>query len=172
MRRCTVCSHRQRAAIDTAIIEGYSFRAIAKQFKTSHSAVGRHASHVSLELAKSAKAARIADANSIAQHLQELIADANNLRQQARRQRDRRGVLGCIRELSRLLLVLTKVVPHVQKPDPFKEYLRGLSDEELENFQVEKICQLLARDSVRVKVMQFLIERQNRLRSPEPQQLN
>ena len=42
MRSCTVCTHPKRGAIDAALLDGRTYRAIAGHFGVSHLAVYRH----------------------------------------------------------------------------------------------------------------------------------
>ena len=41
-RPCTICRHTHRAAIDGALVAGYSFRDIAAQYGISKTALHRH----------------------------------------------------------------------------------------------------------------------------------
>ncbi len=57
-RRCTVCGHKNRPAIDKALVARQPFRNIAAQFKVSTSALVRHSDdHLPASLLK-AQAAR------------------------------------------------------------------------------------------------------------------
>lgn len=42
-RECTICGHREHAAIDLALARGVSQRAVAKRYRVGIDAVGRHA---------------------------------------------------------------------------------------------------------------------------------
>lgn len=42
MRTCTICSHKKRKEIETALAAGESFRNMAERFKTSSTALFRH----------------------------------------------------------------------------------------------------------------------------------
>lgn len=65
-RTCTVCSHRDRDALERALLSGQSFRNIAKQFGTSSSALFRHrADHLPATLAKSHAAAEVVRSDSL-----------------------------------------------------------------------------------------------------------
>lgn len=55
-RTCTVCRHRRRQEIDSALLVGRPFRNIAKQFGTSRMALCRHKAHLLASLAKAANA--------------------------------------------------------------------------------------------------------------------
>jgi hypothetical protein len=51
MKRCTICSHRDRPAIDLAIASGLSKRSIGERFSVSPDAVWRHGqAHLTVEL--------------------------------------------------------------------------------------------------------------------------
>jgi hypothetical protein len=45
-RSCTICTHPQRTAIETALVAGDAFRIIAKRFGTSPAALFRHKGHL------------------------------------------------------------------------------------------------------------------------------
>lgn len=51
--KCTICNgHRQRAAIDKAIVAGEPLRTIAFQFNTSHPTISRHKKHIKIKIQK------------------------------------------------------------------------------------------------------------------------
>lgn len=56
-RACTICTHSERATIDTALATGTAYRDIARQFAVSKDALSRHATeHIAQALAQSAAA--------------------------------------------------------------------------------------------------------------------
>ena len=44
-RKCTICTHAKRNAIDSALVNGESYRTIATQFEVSTAALQRHKAH-------------------------------------------------------------------------------------------------------------------------------
>lgn len=65
--QCTICNHPQRLEIDTALVAGVSYRAIASQYGVSREAVGRHKrnGHIAEQIAKVAKKKEIKQAKEI-----------------------------------------------------------------------------------------------------------
>lgn len=82
---CTVCSHPAKQAIDNAIVQGLSQRAIAKQHDLHHSAVNRHArEHIVEELRLAHQVARGQESDSLMSTIEELLDGAVNLMEEAR----------------------------------------------------------------------------------------
>jgi hypothetical protein len=72
-RRCTVCGHPDREAIDKALVAGASFRDIAGQYKLSKSAVERHkAEHLPAAMAKAKEAADVAHGDDLLEQVRKL----------------------------------------------------------------------------------------------------
>ena len=65
--QCTICNHPQRLEIDTALVAGVSYRAIASQYGVSREAAGRHKrnGHIEEQIAKVAKKKEIKQAKEI-----------------------------------------------------------------------------------------------------------
>jgi len=101
MRTCTVCGHAERAAIDSRLVEGGSFRDIAGQFSLSKSAVERHAkSHMVQALAKAA-ARDVLQAGELLERLDDLRLESEELLEQAR-ERGSEGDDVALRAIARL----------------------------------------------------------------------
>jgi len=65
-RSCTICTHPERAAIDSLIVAGTSLREITGRFPLSKSAVDRHkAEHLPAALTKAQAAAEVAHADTL-----------------------------------------------------------------------------------------------------------
>lgn len=45
-RACSICTHPQRREIDAAVAAGTPLRVIAREFATTHTALGRHRAHI------------------------------------------------------------------------------------------------------------------------------
>lgn len=65
--QCTICNHPQRVEIDTALIEGESYRSVARRFGVTDSAIGRHKrnGHIAEQIAKVARKKEIRQAKQI-----------------------------------------------------------------------------------------------------------
>jgi len=110
-RRCTVCVHPDRGAIDrTLAAEPASNRRIAAQFAVSEQAVRRHrAEHLPAALAEAADATRIADADDLLGQLQELRRRALAILDQAEGAGELRTALAAIREARSCIALLLEV---------------------------------------------------------------
>jgi transposase-like protein len=72
-RRCTVCAHPERAAIDDALVAGGSLRGIARTFALSEDALFRHRSeHIPARLAHAQEAKEATQADSLLDRLLDL----------------------------------------------------------------------------------------------------
>jgi len=109
-RRCTVCAHRDRPAIDKAIIGGSPLRRIAMDHGLSESAVRRHASkHLPDALVEAAEAEAIAAAGDLIARIEKLHREAVDLLEHAGAERDYRGAAGLLREGLRSLQMLATI---------------------------------------------------------------
>lgn len=98
-RRCTVCDHPDREAIDAALVAGGSLRDIAGQFRISKSALARHkGNHIPAALAKAQDAHEIAQADSLLAQVRDLQAKALRILARAERAGELRTALAAIRE--------------------------------------------------------------------------
>jgi hypothetical protein len=83
-RVCTVCSHKERQAIDRRLIDGGTYRAIAQEFGLSLDAVRRHRlDHLTKALVKAAEARPIARAETLLDRLEALINDCRRIGESA-----------------------------------------------------------------------------------------
>ena len=97
-RRCTICRHPDRDAIDAALIAGQPYRYIALQFDVSTMALHRHKAHLSQALLEAANNSEQLSASRLLQDLANLQARALSLLDKAEKAKDIRGALGAIRE--------------------------------------------------------------------------
>jgi hypothetical protein len=83
-RVCTVCSHKERPAIDRRLTDGGTYRAIAQEFGLSLDAVRRHRlDHLTKALLKAAEARPIARAETLLDRLEALINDCRRIGESA-----------------------------------------------------------------------------------------
>ena len=109
-RRCTVCAHPDREAIDRALVAGESYRAIAQRFAVSRHAAGRHArEHLPAMLAQAQDAAEVTQANDLLAQVEDLQRQAQVIKDKAERSGDLRTALAGIRELVRIVELLGKL---------------------------------------------------------------
>lgn len=109
-RSCSVCSHPSRDEVDAALVEGDSFRNVAKRFGTSSSAMFRHQeSHVSARLLKAQEIAEVSGADHLVEQVEDLKRKARQILQKAEAGGDLRTALAGVRELSRLIELIAKL---------------------------------------------------------------
>jgi len=141
MKTCQVCSHPERAAIDTALVAGTPLRSIAKQHVTSSTALFRHKNHLAPHLAKAAEAAQVADAGSLLDQVKRLMEHAKRVSEQAEQTKQLDTSLRAIREMRGCLELLAKLTGELQSGtnvsianiQAIREInINALSDEQLE----------------------------------------
>jgi hypothetical protein len=109
-RACTVCRHKDRQAIDQAIVRGQSLSGIARDFAASEDALARHAeSHLPQSLVKAEAAREVASAGTLQAEMTALAADANRIRERAEQSGDLKTALQGLREVVRLLELKARV---------------------------------------------------------------
>ncbi len=109
-RVCTICVHKERGAIDDALISGDSLRNIAKQFRLTAAAVNRHKSeHLPETLVKANEASEVARADDLLTRLEKLTTEARTIKNKAEKTGDYRTALSGIRELVRIVELLAKL---------------------------------------------------------------
>ncbi len=98
-RKCTICHHDEREAIDAALVTREPFRHIAAQHGVSTSALVRHSDdHIPAELVKAQEAAEAAQADDLLAQVCNLRDKALGILEKAENTNDLRTALGAIRE--------------------------------------------------------------------------
>ena len=83
-RTCTICKHKQLEKINKHLIDGETYRYIAKNFGLTVASVKRHKdSHIPQLLLKSNEITDLADANNLAHYLNVEYLDIKNIKQKA-----------------------------------------------------------------------------------------
>jgi len=116
-RSCSVCSHPDRAQIDAALIEGGSYRDIARQWRVSKDAVARHKPHIEMAVAKVQEAREtevMSDAAGLSARLTSLTETAQRLLRNAEGRGDGREALLALRELTRLVEVESRIAAQAE----------------------------------------------------------
>ena len=95
-RKCTICTHKKRSAIDKALVERQAFRTISHQFEVSKYALLRHSDdHLPSSLVKAQEAKEAADADALLAQIVGLREGRRNVRRW-RRCRARCRLGGCL----------------------------------------------------------------------------
>lgn len=90
-RKCTVCSHPKRAAIDKAIVSGASNRDIARQFGAGEKSVQRHRAHIKQAIIKARDAGVIRAGKTGYERWEGLYVLADEALRRAANDRDAQG---------------------------------------------------------------------------------
>src|SRR5438270_4734985 len=135
-RKCSICSHEQRQAIDEALLAGESFRNLGERFEMSTTSLFRHKTE---HLAATLKAAHeenerlhaeslIEYVHKLRERTESLYHEATQLLHEAKQGKDLKGALSAIREAANvtreargnanLLGQLTGELPQSAAPAP------------------------------------------------------
>ena len=121
-RACSVCQHADRIAIDRALVEGVSYRDIARQFggSVSKDGLSRHkAAHLSAALVRvvARREERAAEhgPTSALERLEDLYARACRVLGQAEGSGQTAQQLGAIREARGLVEVIAKITGELRE---------------------------------------------------------
>jgi hypothetical protein len=106
---CTICRHEQQSEIDQALLAGTSLRNIAQRFGTSATALHRHKKHLAKHVVAAKEAAQEADADTLLDHVKQLLADAQRITGQAEQAKQLDIALRGIREVRGVLELLSQV---------------------------------------------------------------
>jgi hypothetical protein len=128
-RKCTICAHDQREAIDQAIVAGAPLRRIAADHSLSESAMHRHAKkHLPAKMSKAAAVQEVAEADDLVatvrtqqKRVDALFGAAVEILKSARDEKDHGRVLQAIntavraqREASRKTELLARLAGELQ----------------------------------------------------------
>jgi len=116
-RRCTVCTHPEKEAINAALVAGEPFRHIAARYGTSTGALQRHkADHLPATLAQAQDAQEVAQADNLLAQMRDLQRRTLAiLSKAAGSRRDLRTALAAIGEARRNLELLGKLAGELQQ---------------------------------------------------------
>ena len=115
-RKCTVCAHQERAAIDQALVNGDSLRYVSKQYDVTDAALFRHnTNHLPAALTKAHEAKEMVRADDLLSQVKELQARAMSILDQAEDSGDLRTALSAIREARGNLELLAKLLGKLQQ---------------------------------------------------------
>ena len=109
-RRCTVCTHPQRAEIERALTGGGVSRKIAQRFRVSEFALSRHKAHMREAVKAALEAGKVNRGRDVLERLQELNQRARAILEEAQREGRPRDALAAIRELRGLLKLEAELV--------------------------------------------------------------
>jgi hypothetical protein len=109
-RTCTVCSHEDRAGIDSALLAGDTLRNIAKRTGTSPTTLHRHKEeHISTLLLKAQEVEEMARADNLLDQVKAVQARTLSILDRADNAGDLKTALAAIRETRGNLELLAKL---------------------------------------------------------------
>jgi hypothetical protein len=110
-RRCTVCEHHEREAIDRALVGETSNLSVSALFGVSESALRRHrGNHLPAKLAKAHEAEEVAHADGLLADVRSLQARTLAVLEAAELSHEHRTALAAIREARSNLELLAKLL--------------------------------------------------------------
>jgi hypothetical protein len=110
-RKCTVCTHPDREAIDAALVEGVAFPALVAKYRVSKDSLSRHkANHLPAKLVMAQVAEDVAQADGLLEQVRGLQGRAYGILDKAEGAGDLRTALGAIREARGNLELLAKLL--------------------------------------------------------------
>jgi hypothetical protein len=114
MPACSICRHRERDAIDTAIVSGKSQRDLARIFDVSRDSILRHSRHLPTIIARSNEATVLTHSDDLVGQIASLEEDAKRVQETAVESKDHRVVLAAIRERTRLIELRAKIAGQIR----------------------------------------------------------
>ena len=115
-RPCLVCTHKQRSAIDKAILEGETLPYLAQRFTVSRRSLFNHKQkHIPATLLKAKEIKEVAMADTLLGRIQALEAKAMELLEKAERAGKVKVALSGVREARGCLELLAKLTGELQE---------------------------------------------------------
>ena len=115
-RRCTICDHSDREAIDAALVSGDAYRNIAERFGTSTTALVRHKNdHIPASLSKAKHAEETTQADSLLGQLLSLNRETLTILKQAREGKDNELALKAIARAEKQIELQAKLLGELQE---------------------------------------------------------
>ena len=113
-RRCTICDHVERHAINVALVQRDSYRHIASYYDVSTRALQRHSQkHLPKLLVEASRGVEVANADDLLAKVEELRLKAMDVLTQAEEAHDHRIVLAAIDRASKQLELLAKLLGEI-----------------------------------------------------------
>lgn len=134
-RRCSICTHPEKAAIDTALVAAEPFRHIAARYGTSTGALQRHKKdHLPASLVLAQGAQEVAQADDLLGQVQALQVKALSILAQAEKAGELRTALAAVREARACVELLAKLLVEIGRQRLLSRHTEGetseLTDEE------------------------------------------
>ena len=115
-RTCTVCSHPDRPAVDTALIAGEPYRDIGRRFRVSKDAVARHKDeHLPAGMVKAQEVTDVRHAIDVVQQLKAINGVCMSVLKDARDQGDGDLALKAVDRIQRQIELQAKLIGELQQ---------------------------------------------------------
>ncbi len=118
-RVCTICSCKERAEIDAALVAGEPLRGISRKFFGSvkaEDALSRHrAEHLPVRLVKAQGAAEVVQAGSLLERLLELNAETRAILREARLEQDNELALKAVARVEKQIELEGKLLGELRE---------------------------------------------------------
>jgi hypothetical protein len=153
MKSCGICSHPERAAIDAAMVDGASLRAISGQFGTSKSALDRHRKCIPAALTKAKQASEVADAETLLSRVEGLMSRFEGIYNLAIASGKLSDSTGALREVRYCIELLAKLTGELQPAGVnirnvnIQAAFEGVTIESLSDEELEFLWKKLVPDS-------------------------
>ncbi len=118
-RTCTICTHPDRSAIESAIASGTSYRDIALQFSIGHMSVNRHAAeHISSTIQQTQAAKEEAQSIDVVKQLKTINAVTIAILNEARIGKMHALALSAIDRVQKQIELQAKLLGDIDKQSP------------------------------------------------------
>jgi hypothetical protein len=118
-RKCTVCTHPDREAIDKDLVSGEAFRGLAAKYRVSEDALMRHnAGHIAPALVLAQQAVAVAQADDLLSQVRDLQTKALSILATAEKAGDLRTALQAIAQARQNLELLARLLGELQQQAP------------------------------------------------------
>lgn len=155
-RTCTICRHKEREAIDQALVAREPFRHIAAQHRVSTSALVRHSDdHIAAELMKAQAATETAQADDLLAQVCDLRNKALGVLKKAEDTSDLRAAIAAIREARGCVELLGKLAGQLRDSPTVNLFLTS----EWRDVQTAVLAALEAHPDARLAVADALTPR-------------
>jgi len=116
-RICTICSHANRAEIESAVVAGTPYRSIALQYNTSHTSIQRHiAEHIQESISHSQEAVEEARGLDVVKQLKAINTITLSILKNARDNKKDSMALYAIDRVMKQLELQARLLGDIDKP--------------------------------------------------------
>ena len=116
---CSICMHDQKAALDRAIVEGQSIRALAPKYGVHRDSLARHSkNHISPALVKVVQARQERGQEKLLDRVERVVAKVELLLESAEQTKQITQALAAVRELKGLYELVGRLTGELKPEGP------------------------------------------------------